>query len=190
MSGYSFNNDETSPRPASEGYADDWQAALGAESAFTGTVVEFTRDFSSDSASLVSGANGAPDGQNIFMYGGPNSYLGSLPIPTRFGSPATITSLMPSDAVFSFEMTTSATPPSTVAFSGRASAIFSGSHTTYDPLKTDYNIKFTLNFTEIAPDDYAVVPEPRTWMLSLAGAACVLGTRILGKKRRAIGSRS
>jgi len=185
LTGYSFNGIETSPRPAPEGYADDWQAALGTETAFTGQVVEFTRDFNSSSASLVSGANGAPGGENIFLYGGPNTYAGSVPIPTGFGNAATITSIMPLDAVFSFELTTAATSLGPVTFTGEASAIFSGSDQSFDPLKTDRNIGFTLTL-----DADLVAPEPGTFVLFGAGAACVLAAGVRRKKRPAAGSRS
>jgi hypothetical protein len=92
---------------------------------------------------------------------------------------------MPLDAVFSFELTTAATSLGPVTFTGEASAIFSGSDQSFDPLKTDRNIGFTLTL-----DADLVAPEPGTFVLFGAGAACVLAAGVRRKKRPAAGSRS
>ena len=76
------------------------------------------------SVTLVSGANGAPLGQNIFMFDGPHSYAGSGPLPFGFGSTsATITSIMDPDGDFTFQLGASYQLPNEVTFQGYASAI-------------------------------------------------------------------
>ena len=174
---------ETSPKPTG---ADDWQATVQTDNPFVGdgTWVEFAKLDSQTYVTLVSGANGADNGtQNIFIYGGPYTYSGSNKHPPLTFGTGTITGIMPSSAVFSFSLDIAVHPGSVVAFTGEANAIWSsGSSTRYAVPKPAYYIPFAMDFTETSPGNYEVVPEPRTWILFLAGAAGLLAAGLLKKK--------
>ena len=65
-------------------------------------------------------------------------------------------------------------------------AIYSqGSSATYSSPKTREDIPFTLTFANVGSNNYQSAPEPVTWILFPAGAACVIAAGILKNKRRA-----
>jgi hypothetical protein len=174
---------ENSPKPTG---ADDWQATTQTDNPFigSGTWIEFAKLDVQTFVTLVSGANGAPGGQNIFLYGGPHTYSDSgLYPPLTFGT-GTITSIMAPGAMFSF-MLDIPFDPGSVEFTGQASAIWSANSYSYDPIKSVAGIPFTLDLT-----DTLVTPEPGTWVLLLAGAACVLAAGMFKKKTPAASSRA
>jgi len=189
LTGYSIAG-ETTPDP-SDGAA-DWQATTDSANPFAGgTWIEFAKGNTQTSVTLVSGANGGPGGRNIFYYQGigtDNTYNDSgVPAPPiSFGTTvASITNIMSTSAVFSFQLN-DATNPGAVAFTGEAMAIWSsGSSTSFNTGKSRADIPFALTLTGTQ-----AAPEPGTWILFLAGAACVLLAATLKKKMPAAGARS
>ena len=171
-----------SPDPA-DGAA-DWQATTDSANPFAGgTWVEFAKGNTQTTVTLVSGANG---GTGSMFLNQTYSDSGTPAPPISFGAtPATITNIMSTSAVFSFALN-DATNPGAVAFTGEAMAIWSsGSSTAFNTGKTRVDIPFTLTLTGTQ-----AAPEPGTWTLFLAGAACVLAAATLKKRTSAAGTRS
>ena len=181
LTGYSIAA-ENSPDPG-DGAA-DWQATTDSANPFgSGTWLEFGKYTSQTAVTLVSGANG---GTGSMFLGQTYSDSGVPAPPISFGATvATITNIMSSSALFSFALN-DATNPGAVAFTGEAMAIWSsGSSALFNTGKTRVDIPFTLTLTGTQ-----AAPEPGTWILFLAGAACMLAAITLKKKTPAASSRS
>jgi hypothetical protein len=171
-----------SPDPA-DGAA-DWQATTDSANPFAGgTWVEFAKGNTQTTVTLVSGANG---GTGSMFLNQTYSDSGTPAPPISFGTTvATITNIMSTSAVFSFALN-DATNPGPVTFTGEAMAIWSsGSSTSFNTGKSTAGIPFSLTLTGTQ-----AAPEPGTWTLFLAGAACVLAAATLKKRTSAAGTRS
>ena len=171
---------ENSPDPTGSA---DWVATTESYSPFlNGTWIEFARDDSKTDVTLVSDANG---GTGSMFLGQTYSDGGSPAPPISFGTtPGTITSIMASAAVFSFELI-GATDPGSLTFNGKASAIESSSLTAFTGAKTTFPNNFTMTIT-----DTGQVPEPATFIPFGLGAAWVMAAGVLRKKKTGAGSRS
>lgn len=181
LTGYSITG--VNPPDPADGAA-DWQATTDSANPFAGgTWVEFAKGNTQTTVTLVSGANG---GTGSMFLNQTYDDSGSPAPPISFGTtPATITNIMSTSAVFSFALN-EASNPSLVAFTGEAMAISSsGSNTAFSTGKTRVDIPFTLTLTGTQ-----AAPEPGTWTLFLAGAACVLAAATLRKRTSAAGTRS
>jgi hypothetical protein len=167
------------------------------DTSLPGIWVQFSKGNNQTTITVVSGANDAGGNgtasTNIFYHPGLsplNTYTDSgMPYapPIGFsGAKATISALMAANAVFSFQLTGTASPGASILFNGDAEAIWSqGSSATYSSPKTREDIPFTMNFTNAGSNNYQATPEPGTWILLIAGAACVIAAGILKNKRRA-----
>jgi hypothetical protein len=151
-----------------------------------GTWAQFSKQPGQTTVALLSQANnGGTSANNIFLN---HSFHDNVGAPYGWGTtPATVTSIFSDSTVFSFWIDTPQTLSltSTIHLSGKASAIESGSSSsfTFDTKEQD-GISFSLN---IAPS----LPEPSTWTLFLGGAVLLLGTRhYQSKKSRSRASRS
>jgi hypothetical protein len=125
----------------------------------------FSKTPAQTSVTLMSRANGGPANTNIFVNSARNQYPGTGQIVPDFGPQATLTSLMPENAVFHLQFETNT--PFSGKFQGYAASILSAHADYFDPAKVELT--------------YFATPEPGSLVLAGIGSILVILSRLRRK---------